>query len=143
MGTCQIVNVLEPGAGLNESRPAFPKYIASLRRAVVEFAADAGADDLQQENIGLATSEAVSNSVVHAYPDDSVRGDVSVEAWIERGRIFVIVSDDGCGMIPRSHSPGLGLGLPMIARVSESVEIGERSPRPGVCVRMTFPLRDH
>lgn len=136
------MNVLEPGSGLNESRPAFPRYIAPLRRAVVEFAADAGADDLQQEDIGLAISEAVSNSVIHAYPDGSIRGDVTVEAWTDLGRIVVIVSDDGCGMVPRSDSHGLGLGIPLIARVTERVEIEDRSPGPGVCVRMTFALRD-
>jgi anti-sigma regulatory factor (Ser/Thr protein kinase) len=132
---------MDPRSGLNERRPAFPRYIASLRRAVVTFAAEAGADDLQQENIGLAMSEAVSNSVIHAYRDGSVRGPVTVEAWIDRGRIVVMVCDEGCGMTPRSDSPGLGLGLAMIARVTQRVEIEDRSPGRGVCMRMTFLLR--
>jgi serine/threonine-protein kinase RsbW/stage II sporulation protein AB (anti-sigma F factor) len=131
--------MLKPRGGLNESRPAVPGSIATLRRAVVAFAADAGADDLQQENIGLAMSEAVSNSVIHAYPADSV-GLVTVQAWAAGGRIVVLVCDDGCGMIPRHDSPGLGLGLPIIARVAERVEIENPAPRSGVRLRMTFPL---
>jgi anti-sigma regulatory factor (Ser/Thr protein kinase) len=140
-GTPAIVNVLEPSYEMNESRPAVPRSIASLRRAVVAFAAEAGADDLQQENIGLAMSEAVSNCVIHAYPGDGVRGDISVKAWTDGGRIVVMVSDEGRGMAPRSDSPGLGLGLPMIARVSERLEIEDRSPCPGARLRMTFRLR--
>jgi anti-sigma regulatory factor (Ser/Thr protein kinase) len=141
VGTPFIVDVLEPGYELNESRPALPTCIASLRRAVVAFAAEAGADDVQQENIGLAISEAVSNCVLHAYPEDGLQGDVTVEAWIDDARIFVRVCDEGRGMTPRPDSPGLGLGLPMIARVTERLEIEDRSPCPGVRVQMTFPLR--
>lgn len=135
------MNVVEPGYELNQSRPALPRYIASLRRVAVAFAAEAGADDLQQENIGLAISEAVSNCVIHAYPEDGRRGDVTVEAWVDDSRIFIMVSDEGRGMAPRPDSPGLGLGLPMIARVTERLEIEDRSPGPGVRVQMTFPLR--
>jgi anti-sigma regulatory factor (Ser/Thr protein kinase) len=135
------VDVLEPGYELNASRPALPRYIASLRRAVVAFAAEAGADELQQENIGLAISEAVSNCIMHAYADDDVCGDVAVEAWMDDARIFVIVCDEGRGMTPRPDSPGLGLGLPIIARVTERLEIEDRFPDSGVRVRMTFPLR--
>lgn len=136
------MDVLEPGYELHESRPALPRYIAPLRRAAVAFAAEAGADGLQQENIGLAISEAVSNCVMHAYADhDGTCGDVTVEAWMDDARIFVIVCDEGRGMVPRPDSPGLGLGLPMIARVTECLEVEDRSPGPGVRVRMTFPLR--
>ena len=132
--------MLKPRSGLNESRPALPGAIGPLRRAAVEFAAEAGADDLQQENIALAMSEAISNSVIHAYPADSV-GLVTVQAWSAGDRIVVVVCDDGCGMIPRYDSPGLGLGLPIIARVTERVEIENPAPRSGVRLRMTFPLR--
>jgi serine/threonine-protein kinase RsbW len=142
VGTPQIVDVLEPGYELNESRPALPRHIASLRRVVVAFAAEAGADDVQQENIGLAISEAVSNCVLHAYPEDGLRGDVTVEARIDDASIFVRVCDEGRGMTSRRDSPGLGLGLPMIARVTERLEIEDRSPGPGVRVQMTFPLRE-
>lgn len=134
------MNTLDAG-GLNESRPALPRYVASLRRATVAFAAEAGADDLQQENIGLALSEAISNSILHAYRDDSDPGHVTVKARVDPDGIVVIVCDEGCGMVPRSDSPGLGLGLPLIARVTDRFEIEDRSPDRGVRLRMTFALR--
>lgn len=123
------------------SRPARAGNVAALRRAAVEFAAHAGADDLQQENIGLAMSEAISNSVLHAYPDGDAPGAVIVKARQERATIVVLVCDEGRGMSPRPDSPGLGLGLALIARVTERFEIEDRAPLPGVRLRMTFPLR--
>lgn len=134
------MNKLDAGE-LNESRPALPRYVASLRRAAVAFAAEAGADRLQLENIGLAMSEAVSNSVIHAYSDDSAPGPVIVTAKVDDGGIVVMVCDEGRGMVPRSDSPGLGLGLSLIARVTQRLEIEDRSPLPGVRLRMTFALQ--
>jgi len=141
VGIGQIVSLSESDARLHESRPALPRYVASLRRAAVAFAARAGADELQLENIGVATSEAISNCVLHAYPDESAGGSVIVTAWMERGAIVVTVCDEGRGMLPRHDSPGLGLGLPLIERVTERFDIEDRLPEPGVRLRMQFSLR--
>jgi serine/threonine-protein kinase RsbW/stage II sporulation protein AB (anti-sigma F factor) len=35
----------------------------------------------------------------------------------------VVVADDGLGMMPRTDSPGLGLGLPVITTVSDRMEV--------------------
>ena len=43
-------------------------------------------------------------------------------------------------MIPRLDSPGLGLGLPLIAQLTDVLEILDRGDRPGVIVRMHFNL---
>ena len=40
-------------------------------------------------------------------------------------------------MLPRPDSPGLGLGLSIIGRLSQRLEIGENGPS-GTEVRMTF-----
>jgi serine/threonine-protein kinase RsbW/stage II sporulation protein AB (anti-sigma F factor) len=42
-------------------------------------------------------------------------------------------------MLPRPDSPGLGLGLPLIATLAETLELG-RSPDDRTEVRMTFKL---
>ena len=47
----------------------------------------------------------------------SVR-DVHVEIAIHSDEVEVTVEDDGRGMVQRPDSPGLGLGLPLIATVS-------------------------
>jgi anti-sigma regulatory factor (Ser/Thr protein kinase) len=37
--------------------------------------------------------------------------------------IEVLVEDDGTGMMPRTDSPGLGLGLPLIANLANRFDI--------------------
>ena len=47
-----------------------------------------------------------------------------------------MVCDNGLGMSPRTDSPGLGLGLPVIAEVADRVEVVDGAP--GTQLRMTF-----
>jgi serine/threonine-protein kinase RsbW len=56
-------------------------------------------------------------------------------------RLTVVVHDEGRGMLPRPDSPGLGLGLPLIATLAESLELGTGS-EDRTEVRMTFLLTD-
>ena len=46
--------------------------------------------------------------------------------------LVVDVRDNGRGMVPRLDSPGLGLGLPLIAQLTDVLEILDRGDRPGV-----------
>jgi hypothetical protein len=52
-----------------------------------------------------------------------------------------MVRDWGRGVRPRSDSPGLGLGLSLIAALAESVQLGHDSEKHTE-VRMTFALND-
>jgi anti-sigma regulatory factor (Ser/Thr protein kinase) len=125
---------------LNERLPARPDSIAALRHAVVDFAGSSGASDRQREDIALAVSEAVSNAVVHAYAASDSPGDVAVEAWIQDEALEVLVCDEGIGMVPRSDSPGLGLGLPLIHQVAEQIRLEDPAARSGVRLHMTFAI---
>jgi serine/threonine-protein kinase RsbW/stage II sporulation protein AB (anti-sigma F factor) len=49
------------------------------------------------------------------------------------------VSDEGRGILPRADSPGLGLGLPLIATLAESLELGT-GDNEETEVRMSFRL---
>jgi stage II sporulation protein AB (anti-sigma F factor) len=49
------------------------------------------------------------------------------------------ISDRGGGMAPRHDSPGLGLGLPLVGRIAERVDISARADG-GTQVSMCFPL---
>jgi anti-sigma regulatory factor (Ser/Thr protein kinase) len=132
----------EPGCGagrLYERRVADPGSIGPLRAAVVTLAASGGATDEQRDRVALATSEALTNCALHAYHGHALPGSVTVEAWTSGGLLTVIVSDEGAGMGPRVKSTGLGLGLSLMARMSESVEI-EQLPGRGVSVRMSFTI---
>ncbi len=102
------------------------------------FADSSGASPQQVENIAVAVSEAVSNAVVHAYPDAGDPGVVVVQARVREHALEVEVSDEGRGMRPRADSPGMGLGLPLIVRLTETLEVEEANP--GVRLRMTFAL---
>ena len=53
------------------------------------------------------------------------------------GEFFVVVCDEGIGMAPRTDSPGLGLGLGLIAGLAKRLEIGSRQPA-GATVTMVF-----
>jgi serine/threonine-protein kinase RsbW/stage II sporulation protein AB (anti-sigma F factor) len=125
---------------LHQARPALSENIAVLRHAVMDYATAHGAGDGLRRKVALATSEAVSNAVMHAYVGAAQPGAITVEAWVEAGRLIVLVRDDGRGMVPRPDSPGLGLGLPLIAQMTERVDVEDPDDAPGTRVRMTFSL---
>lgn len=125
---------------LREQRAALPEHVGVLREAVVAFAGASGAGQRSREQIALAVSEALSNCVIHAYAGRDRPGPVTVEAWAREGSVIVLVSDGGCGMVPRLDSPGLGIGLPLIAQMSDQFDIEVRDDQPGVRLRMTFAI---
>lgn len=108
---------------------ASTETVPRIRRAVVDFAWAHGIAEPRLSDIGLAISEAVTNAVIHAYPRDAQPGSLHVQASVDGGWIELRVVDDGSGMAPRDDSPGLGLGLPVIHRVADQVEV--RTPRGG------------
>jgi serine/threonine-protein kinase RsbW len=118
---------------------AVPASVPELRRAVTTFAEGAGAGEDVLAALRLAVSEAVSNVVVHAYVEAEEPGAVRVTANVCGDSLCVTVSDQGRGMIPRPDSPGLGLGLPLIARTARSLEV-RRGETGGTEMRMSFPL---
>ena len=129
-----------PGHAFGRTLPATPENIAPLRRAVVDVAIRAGADEELQNDIALAVGEACANVVVHAYPPDDV-GALIVEARTRDGELVVRVSDIGQGMVPRPDSPGLGLGLPLIANITDRLEIRTGPDGVGTTVELGFRLR--
>ncbi len=121
----------------NESYPAVPESIPRARRAICELAAQSGASRQKLENIRLTASEALTNVVLHAYHDEP--GSLHVTAVVVEGEMWLLVADDGCGLQADADSPGLGLGLALIARSSDHFSIGPRSAG-GVELRMRFNL---
>jgi anti-sigma regulatory factor (Ser/Thr protein kinase) len=122
---------------LSQGFSAEPESVGLARRTLTDFAAAAGAGERQIEAIRLATSEALTNAVVHAYRGDP--GTVHVTAAVVSKELWILISDDGCGMEPRADRPGLGLGLGLIAQLSDHLAIAPRSGG-GTEVRMRFNL---
>jgi serine/threonine-protein kinase RsbW len=111
------------------------------RRAISEFAAAGGATDRALGSVAVCISEAITNAVVHAYRHDDRPGRVEVEAELDGDWLWVRVRDQGRGLEPRLDSPGLGLGLPLIAQLSASSEIV--SPEQGGTeIIMRFDVRE-
>ena len=119
--------------------PAVPENVAGLRHAVVDLAARHGAEERVQTDLALAVGEACANVVVHAYPPGDV-GPLIVHARVNGTEIIVTVIDQGQGMTPRPDSPGLGLGLPLIANLSERLEITDGPDGVGTELEMAFTL---
>jgi serine/threonine-protein kinase RsbW len=117
--------------------PAVATQVATVRHAVIEMAAAHGIGDRPREDIALAVSEACANVVMHAYRHESAPGPLAVDAYRDDGEFFVVVCDEGIGMAPRTDSPGLGLGLGLIAGLAKRLEIGSRQPA-GATVTMVF-----
>jgi serine/threonine-protein kinase RsbW len=105
--------------------------VADLRQDAVQFAQSSGVPDRLVDDLRLAISEAVTNAVLHAFRGCDQPGTITVTVDVRAGDVAeVVVRDDGMGMTPRSDSPGLGLGLGLIARLADQVE--HRVPREGV-----------
>jgi len=75
---------------LHEGAPA----LAPTRHALRHWLQDAGAADADVDDVLIATSEACTNALEHAYPD-LAPGVVEVHATIRAGLLELMVSDVG------------------------------------------------
>jgi stage II sporulation protein AB (anti-sigma F factor) len=122
---------------LNETYEASPSSVAAGRSRLADFAATAGATPSQVDAVRLAASEAMTNSVLHAYRGGP--GLIYVSAAVASGELWILISDDGCGLTPRADRPGLGLGLGLISQVSDDFAVVSRATG-GTEVRIRFNL---
>jgi serine/threonine-protein kinase RsbW len=109
------------------------------RHALRDFLNSHAADPRALADVLLAVSEVVTNCVVHAYRDQPA-GRVAMEAERSGDELLLSVSDRGRGMAPRTDSPGLGLGLPLVGRIARRVDISAPAGG-GTLVSMYFSLR--
>jgi anti-sigma regulatory factor (Ser/Thr protein kinase) len=121
----------------NASYPAVPESISPAREALVNLAAASGAAIDQLESIRLATSEVLTNVVLHAYHDGP--GWIEVTAAAVSDELLILISDDGRGLHAPNNSPGLGLGLMLVSQVADDFSIGARASG-GTEVQIRFSL---
>src|ERR1700748_862510 len=122
---------------LNETYEASPRSVAEGRSKLAEFAAKVGATPSQIDSVRLAASEALANSVLHAYRGGP--GLIYANAAVASGELWILISDAGCGLKPRADRPGLGLGLGLISQVSDDFAVVSRATG-GTEVRIRFNL---
>lgn len=130
--------MLIAGETISDSYPAVPDTVGHARDALTNFARAAGADSERLEAVRLAASEAVTNAVMHAYGPDE-QGTVQVSASYVENELWLLVADTGKGLRPRSNSPGLGLGLALIAQLADEFQILSRGSG-GTELRLRFKL---
>jgi anti-sigma regulatory factor (Ser/Thr protein kinase) len=122
---------------LELSIPARAENVAVVRHMLGGVGDVMGLDPEVLDDIRLAVSEACANVVVHAYPDNE--GLLVVRVFVSDDTVEVTVRDRGSGMAPRTDSPGLGVGLPLIASLSRTLELSA-PPGRGTEVRMAFDV---
>jgi serine/threonine-protein kinase RsbW len=114
--------------------PARAEYIALARLALSGLADIVAFPDELLADLKLALTEAVSNSVRHAYAEDG--GFVSIAYELRGDALAVEVVDDGNGFDPE-RPPALegeeltegGLGIAIIRTIADDFELHSR---PGV-----------
>jgi anti-sigma regulatory factor (Ser/Thr protein kinase) len=116
--------------------PAVPESVGPLRRAARQLAERCGASDQLLADVTLAVSEACTNVVIHAYRDEP--GTLALSGEARDGQVRFVVEDEGDGLSPRADSPGLGLGLPLIARLTQQFEVLPGPAGRGTRIRMAF-----
>jgi serine/threonine-protein kinase RsbW len=135
----------EDPPGGSSKRPfqrSYPAVATSVRVARVElseFAREVGLPAAMVRDVELAVSEAATNIVVHAYRDRDLPGTIEVTATVAADELWVIITDLGVGLQPRPDSPGLGLGLAVIAQVASGIDL-VRPAAGGLELRMRFDL---
>lgn len=125
-----------PTPALRARRRAVPTVIAELRHEAVAFAEAAGSDASTRSDVALALSEAVTNVVLHAYAEPGA-GEVLVEGSVAGSWLEFRVCDRGLGFRPESEG-GMGIGLSLIANVSDSFDV-EQS-RQGTTLVIRFAM---
>lgn len=116
--------------------PADSGEITGIRRAVGSLGRRAGLDEDRLADVALAVGEACANAVVHAYADREP-GILRVTADITPDGLEIIIADEGHGLAPRPDSPGLGLGLPLMASLTTALEF-RVGARGGTEIWMVF-----
>ncbi len=118
--------------------PARPEGVGVVRQALAGMADALDFDPTVLADMKMAVTEACTNVVVHAYDEDA--GMLEVEMLADENGLTIVVRDHGSGIQPRparSEPPALGLGLPLIAALSDAFEL-KGSAGQGTEVRMTF-----
>ena len=114
--------------------PGTPLGVSTLRRELAGLAKECGMDAEGIADVRLAVTEAATNAVVHAYARS--KGDLRVRAAVQDGELSIVIGDTGPGLGERRDSPGLGVGLAVIATIAERLNIVSRPG--GTEIHMAF-----
>ena len=127
--------------------PAKPEYITLCRLALTGLAQLREIADDVMADVKLALTEAVSNSVRHAYGPDG-DGHVEVRYELQPDRLAIEVVDDGAGFDP-DEAPSFdksaelsegGLGIAIIRTIADEFELDSQPGKRGSRLRFVKNL---
>jgi serine/threonine-protein kinase RsbW len=118
---------------------AQPDEVGRLRREVAGYVENLGAPESVVDGVRLAVSEALANVVLHAYVGRDP-GIMIAEVWCDADHLLVRVCDEGRGLVPRVDSPGLGVGISLMASMADDFRVANRDGTPGTIVSLRFSL---
>jgi anti-sigma regulatory factor (Ser/Thr protein kinase) len=104
------------------------------------FARSTGATEEQVDAVRLAVSEALTNAVLQAYGAGA--GAVHVSAARTGPELWVQIADHGRGPETITERPGLGMGLALIACMTDYFALSKRA-QGGTEIRMRFGAGAH
>jgi serine/threonine-protein kinase RsbW len=115
-------------AGLELTLPATADNVIVVRQAIAGLAEALGVGPQRIADLKTVVSEACNNVVLHAYYEGKP-GPLCVIAEPGDDELVLRVADEGHGFRPRPHEgeASLGLGLPLIAALSDTFEISSAS----------------
>jgi anti-sigma regulatory factor (Ser/Thr protein kinase) len=115
--------------------PAMPGSVPRLRRKLLEAISGRGFDE---DAVGLAATEALTNVVRHAYPGS--QGPVTLSVRQSAEWLVVVVADEGIGARSFTARSGCdrstGMGLPLLHELCASLSVDPGSS--GSTVTMAF-----
>lgn len=119
--------------------PVRAESVGIGRRAAAQFAEETGFEPSTLWKVRLSVSEALSNVVLHAHPglEDVPMPHLTLLAEADDVGVRFTISDDGAGLRSRTGSPGMGLGLALIANSCDELSL-DGGPDGGTIVRLTF-----
>lgn len=124
---------------------------AFARNAVAAFCVGLDPTIDQLNDIKTAVSEAVTNSIVHAYPNGAGDKFVTVRTTIEDNTVHIVVSDEGVGIddVDKAMQPFYttkpeqersGMGFTVMESFMDTLSVGRNEPN-GTVVTMTKTIR--
>ena len=119
------------------SWPARPGQLRAVRTALRGWLAPLHLDSATEDNLILATNEAVANAVDHAYPpalggqgagsdgagNNRADNTVDITLHLEPGTVSVEILDRRTWQAPAAEPTGRGLGIPLMHQLVASVQI--------------------
>ena len=114
---------MKPPPELQLALPARAENVIVVRQAAAGLGEAVGLDPQRVDDLKTVITEACNNVVIHAYDDEP--GPLVVTAASDGDEVEITITDHGRGFQPRAADGelSLGLGLPLIASLSDSFEI--------------------